>query len=139
MIMTARTWNSLAALAITLLAVPTAPAHDGLQGYPWNGTWNIGWFGWNTWAYTPDYVGAPPYFSVRPPVYYSGRIQRTDYGSSPFPAADGSTAAAQERKWEDQFHPQMIENPHYHAKPGDDRQGFGWSAPEQQLVVNPYR
>ncbi|MBM4004778.1 MAG: hypothetical protein FJ295_16080 [Planctomycetes bacterium] len=137
--MTARTSNSVAAIAITLLVVQSATACDGLNCSPWGGTWNFSWFGWNTWAYTPDYVGAPPYFSVRPPVYYSGRIQRSDYGSSPFPASEGEKVTARERKWAVEIQPQLIENPYFRAKPVDDRQGFGWSAPEQQVVVNPYR
>ena len=61
------------------LAIPNAAS----AFWPYGGYG--GGYGWG-WGYIQptNYVPAPPYFAVHPPVYYSPHITARHYGASPF-------------------------------------------------------
>lgn len=111
----------------------------------WSGGFGLGGvgdsspFSWNSWAYTPDYVGAPPYFSVRPPVYYDGKITRRSYGDSPFPYSAERSERVAEREFDAGYKPAMIVNPYVREKNPDDQQSDGRKLDKQQMVYNPFR
>lgn len=107
----------LVVAALVCLSAPSsASAYWPYMGYG-------GWYGWGGgWGYNAptNYVPAPPYYAIHPPVYYSSTITARHYGASPFawypglqpitytPAAQPEAVAAVE--------PQMIENPFVKAK-----------------------
>lgn len=109
-----------------------------IGGYGLGGSW-LAPYGWNTWAYTPDFVGAPPYFSVRPPVYYRSGIVRRDYGDSPFPYSAERPQAARADSPESTPSAMLIINPYVRPKNVENQQSYGWKIPEQQMVHNPHR
>ena len=67
-----------AACVAVCLAVPgSASAYWPYLGY--------GGYGWGWGHIQPtNYVPAPPYYAVHPPVYYSPHITARHYGASPF-------------------------------------------------------
>jgi hypothetical protein len=66
-----------AAIVVCLAAPRHASAYWPYWAYAGYG----GGWGYN---YTTDYVPAPPYYSLHPPVYYSPFITARHYGASPF-------------------------------------------------------
>jgi len=64
-------------LAVVASVPSSAQAYWPYMGY--------GGFG-NGWGFNQatDYVPAPPYFALHPPVYYSHQITARHYGASPF-------------------------------------------------------
>jgi hypothetical protein len=49
--------------------------------------WGYGVYGYGVnWGFnqTTDYIPAPPYFAVHPPIYYAPHITARHYGASPF-------------------------------------------------------
>lgn len=75
--------RSLLALA-TLLAAPMVARAD--SPYLAHGGWYGGWG-----SYIAPSIRTPPYFAVRPPVYYGDQYARP-YGISPYPAPPQVTA-----------------------------------------------
>src|SRR5687768_5337253 len=71
-----RTLFVAAALALAVAVPSTSSAFWPYAPY---GAYNYGW-GWN---HATDYVPAPPYYAVHPPVYYSPYITARHYGASP--------------------------------------------------------
>jgi len=69
----------LAAVAAALLSLPApANAYWGLYGYGY--PWAYG----NGYTVSTQFVPAPPYFAIHPPVYYSPHITARHYGASPY-------------------------------------------------------
>ena len=66
------------ALALLALAPSSASAYWPYAGY--GGYGNYGW-GFNQ---ATNYVPAPPYYAIYPPVYYSSQITARHYGASPY-------------------------------------------------------
>jgi hypothetical protein len=131
------------AVCLSLMLLPltccSVQADDwAIGGYGLGGSW-LAPYGWNTWAYTPDFVGAPPYFSVRPPVYYRSGIIRRHVGDSPFPYAAERPRAATTTAVESVPTPALILNPYVKPKNPGNQQSYGWSNPDQQVVQNPHR
>ncbi len=67
-----------AACVAAVLAAPSAAS----AYWPYMGYGGLGW-GWGNIQPT-NYVPAPPYYAVHPPVYYSPHITARHYGASPF-------------------------------------------------------
>src|SRR3954464_6018520 len=71
-------------LSIAVIACLFAPAQADAfwpyMGYPGYGGYGWGW-GFNQ---ATNYVPAPPYYSIYPPVYYAPYITARHYGASPF-------------------------------------------------------
>jgi hypothetical protein len=98
------------ALALCLAVPSTSSAYWPYLGYAGYGGYGYGW-GFNQ---PTNYVPAPPYYAIYPPVYYSPHITARHYGASPFAwypgmqpityAPQAEPAAAPE--------PVMIENPY---------------------------
>lgn len=116
-----------------------AHGQDWGSGMACPGGWFNSPFGWNSWAYTPDYVGAPPYFSLRPPVYYDGVIERRSYGDSPFPYSAERSVRTEQSRFDSGHNQEMILNPFVKPKDMDQKQSYGWKLPDHQLVQNPHR
>lgn len=73
----------LTAALLLVAAVPSnASAWYGYYGYGFGYPWGNNYF--NGYNYGWDYVPAPPYYSIYPPVYYSTHITARHYGASPF-------------------------------------------------------
>src|SRR5947208_6775894 len=76
-------------LSIAVIACLFAPAQADAfwpyMGYPGYGGYGWGW-GFNQ---ATNYVPAPPYYSIYPPVYYAPYITARHYGASPFAWAGG--------------------------------------------------
>lgn len=132
-------------IGMFLLAIITASANQaqaegwGVWGMDWGySAWNSPAFGWNSWVYTPDYVGVPPYYAVRPPVYYNGKITRRSYGDSPFPYSAERPEPAAPQEVDSGFKPQMIHNPYLNSN-ADDKQGHITKPATSKVVINPYR
>ena len=141
-----RTFVLAAALALSLAAPSRSSAFWPYAPY---GAYNYGW-GWN---HATDYVPAPPYFAVHPPVYYSPHITARHYGASPhawlpgmqpityvpdlLPARRVTTATSQASLLASHApaKPVMIENPHVGAKTAAANVDV---APHPQQVENPY-
>jgi len=73
------------ALIACLFAPAQADAYWPYMGYPGYGAYGWGW-GYNQ---ATNYVPAPPYYSLYPPVYYAPYITARHYGASPFAWAGG--------------------------------------------------
>src|SRR5437763_9558818 len=74
--------RKLCLLSLVLLALSapsTASAYWPYMGWGW-GTSGYG-LGFNN---ATNYVPAPPYYSIYPPVYYSHQITARHHGASPF-------------------------------------------------------
>ena len=71
-------------LSIALLVGLLAPASADAQ-WPYLGYAGYGGYGWG-WGFNQatNYVPAPPYYSLYPPVYYAPYITARHYGASPF-------------------------------------------------------
>jgi hypothetical protein len=67
-------------VVVGLLAPTQADAQFPYLGYPGYGSYGWGW-GFNQ---ATNYVPAPPYYSLYPPVYYAPFITARHYGASPF-------------------------------------------------------
>jgi hypothetical protein len=68
----------LTAAVVLCLSLPSnAGAYWPYLGY---GGYGYGW-GFNQ---ATDYIPAPPYFAVHPPVYYAPHITARHYGASPY-------------------------------------------------------
>jgi len=65
------------ALALLALTPNSASAYWPYYGY---GGYGMGW----SFNQPTDYIPAPPYFAVHPPVYYAPQITARHYGASPF-------------------------------------------------------
>lgn len=74
-----RTALFAACVAAFLVAPGDASAYWPYMGY---GGFGGGW-GWGNYQPT-NYIPAPPYFAVHPPVYYGPHINARHYGASPF-------------------------------------------------------
>lgn len=72
--------RKLAAFAVLAFASVLPSNSEAFWPYAGYGAYNFGW-GWNA---PTDYVPAPPYFAVHPPVYYSPHITARHYGASPY-------------------------------------------------------
>jgi hypothetical protein len=70
-----RTFCLTAALALCLAAPATSSA-----SWPYLGSGGYGW----GYSNPTNYVPAPPYYAIHPPVYYSPHITARHYGASPF-------------------------------------------------------
>jgi len=76
----------IAAALLLCLAVPsTSSAYWPYMGYGGYGPYGWGW-GYNQ---ATNYVPAPPYYALYPPVYYSSMITARHYGASPFAWSPG--------------------------------------------------
>jgi len=147
--MTRKQLIGLAALLMlaTLPALASAQSpwggFGGLGGYGGfgNGFGNNAGYGGYGYNYGVGYVAPPPYFSLFPPVYYSGEIVRRPYGSSPFaypswyerPSAvsySGAAVAAQSAPPQ----PLLIENPY--VKSAAPAAAGASATPEK--IVNPF-
>jgi hypothetical protein len=112
----------LALLAIVALAALPAAASAQFPGRGFYGGLN----GYNGFGYSYSYnsgvgyVSPPPYFSLYPPVYYSGQIVRRPYGSSPF------------------AYPSWYERPSAQQAFTASSSGMQANIPEPLLVMNPY-
>jgi hypothetical protein len=99
----------LAAALLLVSALPsTASAYWGFYGLGFGNPWGYG-FNYNT-----EFVPAPPYFSVYPPVYYSPHITARHYGASPYawmPGMEPITYVSQAAVMPAP-QPLMIENPY---------------------------
>jgi len=73
------------AVVFCLLAPAQSDAYWPYLGYPGYGGYGWGW-GFNQ---ATNYVPAPPYYSIYPPVYYAPYITARHYGASPFAWAGG--------------------------------------------------
>src|SRR4030095_8260740 len=105
--------SSLTAALLLLAIVPSnANAYWGNYGYGFGYPWGNGSF--NGYNYGWDYVPAPPYFSIYPPVYYSPQITARHYGASPFAWYSGSEPITYVPQPSAPSAPQplMIENPY---------------------------
>ena len=117
-----RSFAVTASLALVLGAASSASAFWPYAPYA---AYNYGW-GWN---HATDYVPAPPYFAVHPPVYYAPYITARHYGASPHAWLPGMqpityvpriltaprvTAVSKESRVAAHVpaEPKMIENPH---------------------------
>src|SRR5216117_214747 len=67
-------------IVILLLSAPSTASAYWPYGYGGFGQSGYG-LGFN---YASNYVPAPPYYSIYPPVYYSSQITARHYGASPF-------------------------------------------------------
>lgn len=72
-------FRTIAAFAVLALASSLPSTSSAFWPYAPYGAYNYGW-GWN---HATDYVPAPPYFAVHPPVYYAPHITARHYGASP--------------------------------------------------------
>lgn len=115
----------LAACLALLAAVPnSASAYWPYMGY--GGGW-----GWGNIQPT-NYIPAPPYFAVHPPVYYSHQITARHYGASPFAWLPGMQPIA--------YVPEMgaVRRPVVALGKGDPVAQWG-AAPSVAVVIeNPY-
>jgi hypothetical protein len=117
------------ALALLALAPSSASAYWPFLGYGGYGGYGYGW-GFNQ---ATNYVPAPPYYAIYPPVYYSSQITARHYGSSPFawgPGMSPITYAAQPAP-PAAPEPLMIENPFAPSNKGTTKQ-------VSTIVENPY-
>jgi len=73
------------AVVFCLLAPAQSDAYWPYLGYPGYGGYGWGW-GFNQ---AMNYVPAPPYYSIYPPVYYAPYITARHYGASPFAWSGG--------------------------------------------------
>jgi hypothetical protein len=123
-----------AALALCLTAPSSASAYWPYLGYGGYGGYGNGW-GFNQ---ATNYVPAPPYYSLYPPVYYSPHITARHYGASPFAWAGGmepityvpetGPAAA--------LNPTMIENPYVQSAKATTAKAAATSEPQPLIVHN---
>lgn len=117
------------ALALLALAPSSASAYWPYLGYGGYGGYGNGW-GFNQ---ATNYVPAPPYYSIYPPVYYSSQITARHYGSSPFawgPGMQPITYAAQPAPPATP-EPEMIENPFVSSNKNTNKQ-------VSTIIENPY-
>src|SRR2546423_14570847 len=98
---------------LTLSAPSTASAY-----WPYGGYW-----GWGTSGYglgfnnATNYVPAPPYYAIYPPVYYSQQITARHYGASPFAWPAGFSPITYVPQGElTSPEPDIIENPFVTAR-----------------------
>lgn len=109
---------------LALVALVALPAVASAQ-MPW-GNFYGGLGGYNGFGYSYSYnsgvgyVSPPPYFSLYPPVYYSGQIVRRPYGSSPF------------------AYPSWYERPSVQQAFTASSSGMEANIPEPKLVLNPF-
>src|SRR5215212_7296134 len=120
-------------LLVALLAFAALPnaasAYWPYAGYGGYGGYGYGW-GFNQ---ATNYVPAPPYYAIYPPVYYSSQITARHYGASPFAwgpgmqpityTAEPSLPAAPE--------PEVIENPFVSSNKNTAKQ-------VSTIIENPY-
>ena len=118
------------ALAFLALAPSSASAYWPYAGYGgYGGYGNYGW-GFNQ---ATNYVPAPPYYAIYPPVYYSSQITARHYGASPFAWGPGM----QPITYADQYsppaapEPEMIENPFVSSNKNTNKQ-------VSTIIENPY-
>src|SRR5438876_2929451 len=70
----------LSIVALGLATPSTASAY-----WPYMGYWGYGTSGYGLgFNQASNYVPAPPYYAIYPPVYYSSQITARHYGASPF-------------------------------------------------------
>jgi hypothetical protein len=99
---------------VSIVALLFAAPSPASAFWPYGGYWGgYGGYG-NGWGfgYPTNYVPAPPYFAVHPPVYYSSQITARHYGASPFAWQGGLSPITYVPQPEFSLsEPEMIENP----------------------------
>jgi hypothetical protein len=134
----------LLAAAAACLAVPSSASaywpYFGYGGFGY-GSPNLGF------GYTTNYVPAPPYYSIYPPVYYSSQITARHYGASPFawyPGMEPITYVPQPEPVVSSS-PAVIENPYVKsARPANNPPAAAAQPGETQTqlaaaaIANPY-
>src|SRR3954469_7971518 len=107
--------RKLCFLSIALLALSapsTASAYWPYMGWGWNSGYGLGFNN------ATNYVPAPPYYSIYPPVYYSQQITARHYGASPFAWPAGFSPITYVPQGDITGpEPEMIENPFVAARP----------------------
>src|SRR5436305_13284406 len=97
----------LSIVALAFAAPSTASAY-----WPYAG-WGYGTSGYGLgFNYASNYVPAPPYYAIYPPVYYSQQITARPYGASPFAWPAGFAPITYVEQGElTGPQPQVVENP----------------------------
>jgi len=116
-------------VVLTALACIAAPATASACDW---GMW--GNYGWNYFR-APLRTGnlpTPPYFSIHPPVYYSGLIHRP-YGDSPYAYYPDRPVSMMFTPGAIASTPKMIDNPYVK---GDASTAS--TATKSKLIINPY-
>ena len=121
---------SVALLALACVAAPsTVSACDyGMWGDVW------GNYGWNYFR-APLRTGnlpTPPYFSIHPPVYYSG-LQHRPYGDSPYAYYPERPLSATFVPGAFASTPRVIENPYVKGEATTAS-----TSTKSKLIINPY-
>jgi hypothetical protein len=125
------------AAAAACLAVPSSAfAYWPYFGY---GGFGYGYGGGNLgFGYTTNYVPAPPYYSIYPPVYYSSQITARHYGASPFawyPGMEPITYVPQPEPVASSS-PAVIENPYVRSsRPANNPPAAAATSVEQLSTV----
>src|SRR5436190_24340846 len=123
-------------VALCLFAPSSASAYWPYLGYGGYGGYGNGW-GLNQ---ATNYVPAPPYYAIYPPVYYSQQITARHYGASPFAWSPGmqpityvgqpALVAATE--------PEIIENPYVTTKSASKQVSADEKATPPLNIANPF-
>jgi hypothetical protein len=120
-----------AAFALCLAAPPSASAYWPYFGF--GGYYGGYGYGYGSGYYAPtNYVPAPPYYSLFPPVYYSSQITARHYGASPFAWYAGMEPITYAPLPEPPAEPapEMIENPYV--------RGAKATSAKAAMIENPY-
>ena len=126
----------LAIVALAFSAPSTASAYWPYWGY--GGGWGMSGYGLG-FNSPMNYVPAPPYYAIYPPVYYSHQITARHYGASPFawPAGFSPTADyAQGQLIAPE--PEIIENPFVTARAASKQTAAPIENIEPVKLVNPF-
>jgi len=105
-------------LSIAVVFCLMAPAQADAY-WPYLGYGGYGGYGWG-WGFNQatNYVPAPPYYSIYPPVYYAPYITARHYGASPFAWPAGFSPITYVPQGElTSPEPDIIENPFVAARP----------------------
>jgi hypothetical protein len=127
----------ISTVALLLTASSSANAFWPYAGY--GGGFGGYGYGWGFGAPT-DYVSAPPYYAIYPPVYYSSRITARPYGASPFAWQGGMSPITYVPRPEISMPaPEMIENPFVASGKAPAKQAATRTAEPQPLTAtNPF-
>ena len=123
----------LAAAAALLLAIPSSAS----AYWPY-GPWSYGYgYGFN--QISSDYMPAPPYYSIYPPVYYSSQITKRHYGAAPYAWPPGMQPITYINSMPvEAVEPLVIENPFVQARRASTTPTEMKTEPNPLKIENPH-